>query len=454
MTIAAQGSTDLSAPPGGEEAGPGMRRVALASLAGSVLEWYDFFLYGFAATLVFGPLFFPRASSTAGVLAALGTFAVGFVARPLGGVLFGHLGDRLGRKKMLVATLLIMGIPSFLIGLLPSYAAIGWAAPALLVLLRFLQGVGLGGEWAGAVLVVTETSPQHRSGFWGSLVQTGSAVGQGLATGSLFILASTLSEHSFVTWGWRVPFLFGLALGVVGLFIRLRVIESPEFTALRRSGELSPFPLREAVRQHGRTMLICFAVYLGGVTVPFFIETVFLTGYGTKTLGLPSSSVLLGISAVHVTVFWALTVLGGWLADRYGADKVIRGGLLALLTLPAAGLLAVLAASATLPSLLTTEVLIGAPLWVVWGALPKYLAESFPARVRYTGMSLSGQSSTIIGGLIPLLLTSVVAHYGGALWPVAVTTTAVAAIGLLASQVGSPAHARERASGSPEVLAL
>lgn len=454
MTIAAQESTDLSAPPGAGEPGPGMRRVALASLAGSVLEWYDFFLYGFAATLVFGPLFFPRASSTAGVLAALGTFAVGFVARPLGGVLFGHLGDRLGRKKMLVATLLIMGIPSFLIGLLPSYAAIGWVAPALLVVLRFLQGVGLGGEWAGAVLVVTETSPRHRSGFWGSLVQTGSALGQGLATGSLFILASTLSEHNFVAWGWRVPFLFGLALGVVGLFIRLRVIESPEFTALHRSGELSPFPLREAVRQHGRTMLICFAVYLGGVTVPFFIETVFLTGYGTKTLGLPSSSVLLGISAVHVTVFWALTVLGGWLADRVGASTVVRAGLLALLVLPAAGLLALLSTSPTLPSLLITEGLIGAPLWVIWGALPKYLADSFPARVRYTGMSLSGQSSTIIGGLIPLLLTSVVGHFGGALWPVAVTTTAVAAVGLLAALLGSPAHARPHASRSPEEVSL
>lgn len=454
MTIAEQESTDLSAPSGAGEPGPGMRRVALASLAGSVLEWYDFFLYGFAATLVFGPLFFPRASSTAGVLAALGTFAVGFVARPLGGVLFGHLGDRLGRKKMLVATLLIMGIPSFLIGLLPSYAAIGWAAPALLVVLRFLQGVGLGGEWAGAVLVVTETSPQGRSGFWGSLVQTGSALGQGLATGSLFILASTLSEHSFVAWGWRVPFLFGLALGVVGLFIRLRVIESPEFTALHRSGELSPFPLREAVRQHGRTMLTCFAVYLGGVTVPFFIETVFLTGYGTKTLGLPSSSVLLGISAVHVTVFWALTVLGGWLADRVGASTVVRAGLLALLVLPAAGLLALLSTSPTLPSLLITEGLIGAPLWVIWGALPKYLADSFPARVRYTGMSLSGQSSTIIGGLIPLLLTSVVGHFDGALWPVAATTTVVAAVGLLAALLGSPAHARPHGSRSPEEVSL
>lgn len=454
MTIAAQESADLSAPRGAGQAGPGMRRVALASLVGSVLEWYDFFLYGFAATLVFGPLFFPRASSTAGVLAALGTFAVGFVARPLGGVLFGHLGDRLGRKKMLVATLLIMGVPSFLIGLLPSYAAIGWVAPALLVVLRFLQGVGLGGEWAGAVLVVTETSPRHRSGFWGSLVQTGSALGQGLATGSLFVLASTLSEHSFAAWGWRVPFLFGLALGVVGLFIRLRVVESPEFTALRRSGELSPFPLGEAVRQHGRTMLICFAVYLGGVTVPFFIETVFLTGYGTKTLGLPSSSVLLGISAVHVTVFWGLTVLGGWLADRAGASTVVRAGLFALLMLPAAGLLAVLSNSPTLPSLLITEALIGAPLWVIWGALPKYLADSFPARVRYTGMSLSGQSSTIIGGLIPLLLTSVVGHFGGALWPVAVTTTVVAAVGLLAALLGSPVHARPHASRGPEEVSL
>jgi MFS transporter, MHS family, shikimate and dehydroshikimate transport protein len=439
-------ASDLSDQPRPVAAGPAIRRVALASLTGSVLEWYDFFLYGFAATLVFGPLFFPRASATAGVLAALGTFAVGFIARPVGGVLFGHLGDRLGRKKMLIATLLIMGIPSFLIGLLPSYAAIGWAAPALLVVLRFLQGVGLGGEWAGAVLVVTETSPPHRRGFWGSVVQTGSALGQGLATGSLFLLAWLLSEHSFLTWGWRVPFLLGIALSFVGLFIRLRVMESPEFTELHRSGELSPFPLREAVRQHARPLLVCFAVYLGGVTVPFFVETVFLTGYGTKNLHLPSSSVLLGISAVHVTVFLGLTLLGGWLADHVGAPKVIRAGLFGLLVLPAVGLLGVLSSTATVPALLVAEVLIGAAMWVVWGAIPKYLADSFPARVRYTGMSLSGQSSTIIGGLIPLLLTSVVAQVGGALWPVALTTTGVAAIGLLGLLWS-------RTSGRPEELA-
>lgn len=428
MTTTAQHHTDPAAP---DDRGAGIRRVALASLTGSVLEWYDFFLYGFAATLVFGPLFFPRASAGAGVLAALGTFAVGFIARPLGGALFGHLGDRLGRKKMLIATLLIMGIPSFLIGLLPGYAAIGWAAPTLLVVLRFLQGVGLGGEWAGAVLVVTETSPPNRSGFWGSVVQTGSALGQGLATGSLFVLAWLLSEHSFATWGWRVPFLLGIALSFVGLFIRLRVVESPEFAALHRRGELSPFPLREALRNHGRTMAVCFAVYLGGVTVPFFVETVFLTAYGTKNLHLPSSSVLLGISAVHVTVFWGLILLGGRLADRFDASKVVRTGLIGLLALPAVGLLPVLSSTPTVPALLVAEALIGAPMWVVWGALPKYLAGQFPARVRYTGMSLSGQSSTIIGGLIPLLLTSVVARAGGALWPVALTTTGVAALGLL-----------------------
>jgi MFS transporter, MHS family, shikimate and dehydroshikimate transport protein len=444
MTTTAQHNTDLAAPQERAAADAAIRRVAFSSLTGSVLEWYDFFLYGFAATLVFGPLFFPRASSTAGVLAALGTFAVGFVARPLGGVLFGHLGDRLGRKKMLIATLLIMGIPSFLIGLLPGYAAIGWAAPALLVVLRFLQGVGLGGEWAGAVLVVTETSPPQRRGFWGSVVQTGSALGQGLATGSLFILAWLLSEHSFLTWGWRVPFLVGIALSFVGLFIRLRVVESPEFTALQRNGKLSPFPLREALRAHGRTMLVCFAVYLGGVTVPFFVETVFLTGYGTKNLHLSSSSVLLGISAVHITVFWGLILLGGRLADRVGAPRVVRAGLFGLLVSPAVGLLAVLSTTATLPALLITEVLIGAPMWLVWGALPKYLAESFPAQVRYTGMSLSGQSSTIVGGLIPLLLTSVVAQVGGALWPVALTTTGVAVIGLLGLLWSHLAH-RDRA---------
>lgn len=407
-----------------------VRRVALASLSGSVLEWYDFFLYGFAATLVFGPLFFPNASATAGVLAALGTFAVGFVARPLGGVLFGHWGDRLGRKSTLVATLLIMGIPSFLIGLLPTYATIGPIAPTLLVLLRFLQGVGLGGEWGGAVLVVTETSPPNKSGFWGSLVQTGAALGQALATGSLFLLSWLLSAHDFLAWGWRVPFLLGITLSMVGVFIRLRVMESPEFTAIRRKGDVAAFPLRDAVRQHGRTMLVCFGIYLGGVTVPFYVQSVFLTGYGANTLGLSSWGVLLGISALHGTAFVALTVLGGRLADRVGAGGVIRAGLFALLVLPPVGLLLVLSGTASLPALLIAVALTGAPMWVVWGAVPKYFSEAFPARVRYTGISLSGQSSTIIGGLIPLLLTSLVAQVGGALWPVVLTTTAVAAFGL------------------------
>lgn len=408
---------------------PTMRRVANSSLVGCVLEWYDFYLYGFAAALVFGPLFFPNVSPLTATLAAFGTFAVGFVARPLGGILCGHFGDRIGRKRMLVTTLLVMGIASFLIGILPTYSAIGVLAPVLLVVLRFVQGIGLGGEWGGAILMVVEHSPEERRGWWGSVIQLGAALGQALATGLLFGFSLLLDDEAFLSWGWRVPFLISILLTAVGLFIRLRVSESPEFQAVRRSEGVARLPVRDAVVFHWRGLLVCFGIYLGAITVPFFVQGVFLTSYGTSALGLNRTAVLLGVALIHATVYCVLCLFGGWLADRVGARRVILGCLVLLLVSPAVGIAAV--SAGTVPALLAGIVIVSFPMWVSWGAVPAYFADSFPIQLRYTGVSLAGQASTIVGGLIPLFLTAVLAGMGGATWPVAVTTSACALFGLV-----------------------
>ncbi|HEX2654920.1 MAG TPA: MFS transporter, partial [Xanthobacteraceae bacterium] len=260
-----------------------LARVATASMAGTVLEWYDFFLYGFTAALVFGKLFFPTYSPLAGTLASFGTLAIGFVARPLGGILFGHFGDRIGRKTALVLTISIMGGSSFLIGLIPTYETIGIAAPVLLTLLRFMQGIALGGEWGGAVLMTLEYAPENKRGFYGSVVQLGAVLGLALATLILFI-GSMLPGDAFYTWGWRIPFLVSIVLLVVGLYIRLSVEETPAFQQVRAKGEVVKVPITEVLRHHLKQVLVTTALYLGGVTVPFYTVWVFLVYYSTSVV--------------------------------------------------------------------------------------------------------------------------------------------------------------------------
>src|SRR6266511_3101325 len=227
-------------------------RVIVASLVGTSLEWYDFFLYGSAAALVFGKLFFPTFSPVTGTLLAFTTYAVGFLARPLGGIVFGHFGDRAGRKTVLVVTLLLMGIATALIGLLPTYAAIGTAAPVLLVALRFVQGIGLGGEWGGAVLMSIEHGPPHRRGFTASWPQVGVPAGNLLAAGVLWVMSAALSDKAFLAWGWRVPFLLSGVLVLVGLWIRLSISESPLFAKVEETGQKVRMPLLEVLRRHRR----------------------------------------------------------------------------------------------------------------------------------------------------------------------------------------------------------
>ncbi|GLB69174.1 MFS transporter [Arthrobacter mangrovi] len=404
-----------------------MRRVANASMAGSLLEWYDFYLYGFAAALVFAPLFFPETDPLLGTLASFGTFAVGFIARPVGGIIFGHFGDRIGRKAMLVITLVIMGLASVAIGLLPTYEQIGMAAPILLILMRILQGIGLGGEWGGAVLMVVEYSPENKQGWWGSVIQLGACLGQALATGLLFGFSFFLSNEAFMSWGWRVPFLLSGVLLVVGLFIRLKILETPSFRNAQAKKEVARFPLALVFRRNWRSLLACFGVYLGAITVPFFLQGVYLTSYGTNTLGLDRNGVLLGVAALHATLYCAVTLLGGRMADRIGPLRVIRTG---MLTLIPASVLGVLVLGPSIPQLIASIVIFAIPLWWAWGALPAYFARSFPTNVRYSGISLSAQAATIGGGFVPIVLTLAVAKLNS-VWPLAMVGGGCALIGLM-----------------------
>ena len=279
-----------------------IRPVILASFIGTTIEWYDFFLYGTAAALVFNKLFFPTLDPLAGTLSAYGTFAVGFLARPLGGAVFGHYGDRAGRKTMLVWSLMIMGIATTLIGLLPTYASIGVWAPVLLVLVRFAQGIGVGGEWGGAVLMAVEHSGGAKRGLHGSWPQMGVPAGLLLSTGIFALLSSRLPEADFLSWGWRIPFLLSTLLIAIGMFVRLRLLETPVFTRVQATGGAASAPLLEVFRRHPREVLVGMGMRFAQ-NVLFYIFTVFVLSYGEKTLGYSKATMLGGV-ATGALVGW------------------------------------------------------------------------------------------------------------------------------------------------------
>jgi MFS family permease len=300
------------------------RRVVVASLIGTSLEWYDFFLYGLAAALVFNKLFFPRFDPVTGTLLAFATFAVGFVARPLGGIVFGHYGDRVGRKNVLAVTLLLMGTATFLIGVLPTYSVIGAVAPALLVTLRFLQGLGLGGEWGGAVVMSLESGDPRRRGFNVSWPQTGAPVGNLLATAVLGVLTGTLSDSAFISWGWRVPFLLSGVLVALGIWIRLSLLESPLFAEMEESQPKARIPMVEVLRRYPSALLVAVGCRIGA-DVTYYTFALFIVSYVTSTLGLPRSvplnAVLIG-SACQLVLIPAF----GSLSDRFGRRPVFLFG--------------------------------------------------------------------------------------------------------------------------------
>ncbi|MFF8644088.1 MFS transporter [Streptomyces sp. NPDC015345] len=417
-----------AASPGtGAGAAPGqLRRVALSGLIGTAVEFYDFLVYGTVAALVFGDLFFPEADPAVGTVAAFGTFAAGYLARPLGGIVFGHFGDRLGRKSMMLLTMVLMGTGSFLIGLLPTYDAIGVWAPVLLVLLRVVQGIAIGGEWGGATLMVAEHAGERPRGLWTSFTQLGAPLGTVLST-EVVALVSTLPDDDFRAWGWRVPFLLSLVLLGAGLYVRLKVAESPLFASLSERRERAPMPLLDVLRAP-RPVLLASAVGIGPFTAQALL-TSFMISYAVDE-GYSRQQVLIGVTVASCV---ALVVLpcANHLSDRLGRRPVVLAGAL----LSAATAFPVFAlVDSHRPGLLILACVIGHGIAqsVMYGPLGALFSEMFPTRVRYTGASLGYQTATLLGaGLSPLIAGALLAtgHSSGS---VAVLLTAGSAITALA----------------------
>ncbi|WP_340381021.1 MFS transporter [Streptomyces sp. SS7] len=401
-----------------------MPRLAAASLTGTAVEFYDFFVYGTAAALVLGPLFFPTFSPLAGTLAAFATFGVGFVARPLGSVLFGHIGDRRGRRPVLVASLLLTGVSTVAVGCLPTYGGIGVAAPVLLVVLRFLQGLGVGGEWGGAVLLTAEHAPAERRGLWSSFPQVGPAIGFLLANGVVLALSVTLTEAQFTSWGWRVPFWAAGVPAVLGLWLRSSLPESPRFLEL---GDHARVPLVEVVRDHGRLVLLTAGGLAVGYAI-FYAVTTWSLAYATERLGV-SRTVMLTCIMGAVVVKGALTPVAAMLGDRFGRRPLCLAGCAAaaLWMLPMVALLATGAPLAMFVGFL------GALLAFVtmFGVIAAYLPELYEPRVRCTGAAVGYNLGGVLGGaLTPIVATALAEHSGRIPWGVGVYLTVIALVSL------------------------
>ena len=401
-----------------EERAPatGTRTVLTASLIGTTVEWYDFFLYATAASLVFPKLFFPVGNEVVATLLAFGTFAVGFVARPVGGILFGHVGDRIGRKRTLVATMLLMGAATALIGLLPSYAAIGVAAPVLLVVLRVLQGLAVGGEWGGAVLLAVENAPPGKRARYGSVPQIGLGLGLALGTGAFALLGEALDEETFLAVGWRVAFVLSVVLVAVGLLVRLRIMETPEFQRLRESGATAKVPVVEVFRTRAHRRGIAagmLARWAEGAA--FNTWGVFAITYATATVGMDRVVVLLAVTA-GALLMAAVAPVAGVLADRYGRRLVFGTGAAGFGITVIPSFHAVQTGS---EPLVVAVLLMQLGLWygLMTGAESTLFAELFDTDVRYTGMSLVFQGSGIwASGLTPMVLTALLAAGDGSPW--------------------------------------
>jgi len=394
------------------------RLVTLASLIGTTVEWYDFFLYGTITGLVFNKQFFPSDDIFVSTALAYTVYAVGFVTRPVGGVLFGHFGDRIGRKPLLVLTLLIMGISTFLIGCIPNYAAIGIAAPLLLLLLRLLQGIGLGGEWGGAVLMSFEYAPRNRRGFYACFPQVGLAIGLCLATGVVALLSSTLTDTAFQSWGWRVAFLISIVLVAVGIFVRLRILETPEFQKVREARKIVAVPVGEVLRDYKKNVLLGWgARYIDGVV--FNIYAVFTIAYLIGILHYDKTSILLSISVAAFVLIFTIPIASKW-SDRFGRRTVYGWGAFACGAVAFPLMWAMHYSGSPLVAGAAIVLALGVIYAPVYGPEAALFCELFDTRVRYTGISAVYQIPGIVSSSITPLVATALLHYGnGTPWWIA-----------------------------------
>lgn len=406
-----------------------INQVAAASVIGAVVEWYDFFLYATMAALVFNSEFFPNFDALTGTLVAFGTFAAGFVTRPIGGLIFGHYGDRLGRKKMLVMTMMIMGGATFAMGLLPTYATIGVWAPILLLILRMLQGIGLGGEWGGAAILTFEHAPKNRRGLFSSWPQTGVPIGLLLSTLAVNG-ASAFGDDALVSWAWRLPFLFSIVLVAVGFFVRLRVSEPPAFEKVVETGSRAERPFLEVFKSYPKLTMLAMGTRFCESLV-FNVYNAFILTYTTIVLGLPKNVALNGL-LIAAVLGLAIIPITGRISDKIGRRPVLALG--ALISGVSAFPVFAMIDTASTP-LIWAGIIIG---WAfgactMFGPEAAFFAELYPARVRYTGMSIVYQIGVLPSGAIaPAVATALVDSSGGSSWPVALYVVIFAVIALVA----------------------
>ena len=386
-----------------------VRLVAVASFIGTTIEWYDFFLYGTAAALVFNRLFFPTFDPLMGTLAAFGTYAVGFFARPVGGIVIGHYGDKIGRKSMLVLTLVVMGVATFLIGLLPTYEQIGpWAAVGL-VLLRVAQGFGVGGEWGGAVLMAVEHAPPGRRGYYGSWPQIGVPAGLVIST-AVFALFSRLPEEQFLSWGWRIPFLLSALLVIVGLMIRVRILETPAFTKVKEESREARQPVIELLKTYPKQVLLAMGARFGE-NGAFYIYSVFVLTYATQHVKMPQQVVLNAMLIGAGLELMAIPFFGA-MSDRFGRRPVYLFGAIAT-ALWAYPLFKLLDSGS--PPLVGLALIVAFVFShaAMYGPQAAFFSELFGTRVRYSGASLGAQLAAVLaGGTSPFIATLLLARYG------------------------------------------
>lgn len=405
-----------------------LRRVVLGSVVGTALEWYDFFIYGTASALVFGPLFFPNSEPAIATLLAFATFGVGFVFRPLGGIFFGHIGDRIGRRATLVITTLVMGIATGVIGLLPTFESIGFLAPLLLVLLRIVQGLGAGAEFGGASTLLAEHAPQARRGFYTSFAQTGVQIGLLMGT-IVFLLIGLMPDEDLLDWGWRIPFLVSFAMIGVALYVRLRIEESPIFIKMRTTQAVVKLPVLDAVRRYPKNMLIGVGAHIADTALVYLCAT-FVVSYVTGTLGLPRSVALTGVVIFSVVVI-ALQPVYGALSDRIGRKPLNLFSVIftAAFAFPFWAMI-----NTGVPVIIWTALLLATSLGLapMIAVQPAFYTELFGARVRYSGFATSREIGAALAGFTPLVAGALQAQLNGEPWLIATMFVVLSTISFIA----------------------